>query len=58
VPEIFCGKVLGIVVGAEDVYIAVCYNNGLRYDHKEIEIGITIFLTKEEAEKALAERNK
>lgn len=34
------------------------YYCGLKYWHKEEDLGKTVFLTREEAEKALAERNK
>lgn len=52
------GTVLGFDLG-KDVFWGQCqYNNGLNYLHPVRCFGETVFLTREEAEKALAERSK
>jgi hypothetical protein len=57
VAEIFEGKVS--TVSIEDKFWIFCrYDNGLNFWYTEKEIGRSLFFTKEEAEKALAERSE
>ena len=56
VTDIFCGTVQGLGFDGTNIWISAKYTNGLFYYHKSTDFGKTVFLTKEEAEKALAER--
>lgn len=56
VTDIFCGTVKGLGFDGTNIWISAKYTNGLFYYHKSTDFGKTVFLTKEEAEKALAER--
>jgi hypothetical protein len=56
VTEIFCGVVQGISFDGTDIWIFATYTNGLLYYHKANEFGKTVFPTREEAERVLAER--
>lgn len=42
----------------DTLWFSVRYKSGLRYDHTASDIGKTVFLTREEAEKALKECEK
>lgn len=55
VTEIFCGVVVSVGYDTS-LWIHIHYDNGLTYYHSASDFGNTVFLTKEEAEKALAER--
>ena len=57
VTDIFCGTVQGLGFDGTNIWISAKYTNGLFYYHKSTDFGKTVFLTKEEAEKALAERS-
>lgn len=50
---VFCGKVYAISTCDGTNWFSVRYDGGLRYDHTWDEIGKTVFLTHEDAEKAL-----
>ena len=56
--DIFEGKVCSISKQENALWIYCRYNNGLTYWYTESDIGRKLFLTKEEAEKALAERSE
>lgn len=56
--DIFEGKVCSISKQEEAMWIFCRYNNGLTYWYKESDIGRKLFLTREEAEKAIAERSE
>lgn len=59
VAEIFKGEVSSITI--EDRLCIYClYDNGIVYDHwyTETDIGKSLFFTREEAERALAERRR
>lgn len=56
--DIFEGKVCSISKQEEAIWIFCRYNNGLTYWYKESDIGIKLFLAREKAEKALAERSE
>ena len=53
---IHVGKVVSFSVDSV-LYFYARYDDGLTYWHEAADIGITVFLTGEEAEKALKERN-
>lgn len=57
ISEIFEGKVCSISKEEETLWIFVRYDNGLNFWYTEKDIGKNLFLTKEEAEKALMERS-
>lgn len=57
VTDIFCGIVRLFEFDGTNILIFVKYTNGLFYYHKSTDLGKTVFLTKEVAEKALAERS-
>jgi hypothetical protein len=57
VAEIFEGKVSSFSI-EDEVWIFCRYDNRLNCWYTERDIGKTLFLTKEEAEKALAERRE
>lgn len=50
------GRVYAIIQNENTLWLSVRYLSGLRYDHTPNDFGKTVFLTKEEAEKALKER--
>lgn len=54
--DIFCGTVQSIGFDGKNIWVSVKYTNGLYYHHKSDDFGKTVFLTREEAEKALKER--
>ena len=56
VREIFQGYVVANAYDGKSIWLSVKYTNGLFYYHDSKDFGKTVFLTKEEAEKALAER--
>jgi hypothetical protein len=56
--EIFCGTAQGFSFDGKTIWISASYTNGLFYYHRSNEIGETVFLSRELAEKALAERSK
>lgn len=56
VEEIFEGKVSSISI-EDKVWIFCRYDNGLNFWYTESDIGKSLFLTREEAEAALAERS-
>ena len=56
--DIFEGKVGSISKQEDCIWIFCRYNNGLTYWYKESDIGKKLFLTKWQAEKALAERGE
>lgn len=56
--DIFEGKVCSISKEEDALWIYCRYNNGLTYWYKESDIGRKLFFTREEAEKALAERSE
>lgn len=56
--DIFCGTVQSIAFDGKVVWISVKYTNGLYYCHKSNDFGKTVFLTKEEEERALKEREQ
>jgi hypothetical protein len=56
--EIFEGKVCSISKEEKSLWIYARYDNGLNYWYTEREIGRNLFFTREEAEKALAERSE
>ena len=58
VSEIFDGVVQAIGFDGKDIWISVRYTNGLFYYHSAKDFSKTVFLTREEAEKALEERYK
>lgn len=58
VNEIFCGTAQGFSFDGKTIWISASYTNGLFYYHRSNEIGETVFLSREEAEKALAERSR
>jgi hypothetical protein len=58
VNEIFCGTAQGFSFDGKTIWISASYTNGLFYYHRSNEIGETVFLSRELAEKALAERSK
>ena len=58
VTDIFCGTVQGLGFDGTNIWISAKYTNGLFYYHKSTDFGKTVFITKEEAEKALAERSR
>lgn len=51
--EIFEGKVCSVSKDEKDLWLFCRYDNGLNYWYTEMEIGKTVFLTREEAEQAL-----
>jgi hypothetical protein len=51
--DVFCGKVYAISTCDGTNWFSVRYDSGLRYDHTWDEIGETVFMTREDAEKAL-----
>ena len=51
--DIFEGKVKSISKDEKALWIYVRYDNGLTYWYEETDIGRRLFLTREEAEKAL-----
>lgn len=53
--DIFEGKVCSISKQEDGLWIFCRYNNGLTYWYKESDIGRKLFLTREEAERALKE---
>ena len=53
ISEIFEGKVCSISKEEETLWIFARYDNGLNFWYTEKDIGKNLFLTKEEAEKAL-----
>lgn len=57
VAEIFEGKVSSFAI-EDKVWIFCRYDNGLNFWYTERDIGKTLFLTREEAERALAERRE
>lgn len=57
VAEIFEGKVSTVSI-EDKVWIFCRYDNGLNFWYTEKDIGRNLFLTREEAEKALAERSE
>lgn len=57
VAEIFEGKVSSVSI-EDKLWIFCRYDNGLNYWYTERDIGRNLFLTREEAEQALAERSK
>jgi hypothetical protein len=57
VAEIFEGKVSSVSI-EDKVWIFCRYDNGLNFWYTESDFGKTVFLTREEAEKALAERSE
>ena len=56
VSEIFRGTVQALGFDGNDIWLSAKYTNGLFYYHKGVDFGKTVFLTREEAERALAER--
>lgn len=58
VTDVFCGTVQSLAFDGENFWIAVKYTNGLYYHHKAQDIGRDVFLSPEEAERALAERKE
>ena len=56
--EIFEGKVCSISKDEKTLWIFVRYDNGLNFWYTERDIGRNLFLTKEEALKALKERSE
>ena len=58
VTDIFCGTVQTVGFDGKNIWVSVKYKNGLYYSHTAKDFGKTVFLTKEEAEKALKEREK
>lgn len=54
--EIFDGKVCSVSKDEKTLWIFARYDNGLNYWYAESDIGKRLFFTKEQAEKALAER--
>lgn len=56
VNEIFCGTAQAVGFDGKNIFIAVKYTNGLFYYHVSKNFGKTVFLSRELAEKALAER--
>lgn len=58
VTDIFCGTVQSLAFDGKNIWIAVKYTNGLYYHHKAQDIGRDVFLSPEEAERALAERRE
>lgn len=56
VAEIFEGKVSSVSI-EDKVWICCRYDNGLNFWYTESDIGKNLFFTREEAEKALAERS-
>ena len=57
VNEIFCGTAQGFSFDGKTIWISASYTNGLFYYHRSNEIGKTVFLSRELAEKALSERS-
>jgi hypothetical protein len=56
--DIFEGKVCSISKQEDGLWIFCRYNNGLTYWYKESDIGRKLFFTREQAEKAIAERRE
>ena len=56
--EIYEGKVFSMAKDEDGVWLYCRYDNGLNYWYAERDIGKSLFLTREEAEKALAERSE
>ncbi len=56
--EIFEGKVCSISKEEKSLWIYARYDNGLNFWYTEREFGRNLFFTREDAEKALAERSK
>lgn len=56
--EIYEGKVVSMAKDEDGVWLYCRYDNGLNYWYSETDIGKLIFLTREEAERALAERRE
>lgn len=54
VTDIFCGTVQGVGFDGTNIWVSAKYTNGLFYYHKSTDFGKTVFLSREEAEKALA----
>ena len=55
--ESFYGTVQGVGFDGKNIWVAAKYTNGLYYQHRSTDFGKSVFLTREEAEKALAERS-
>lgn len=55
--DIFCGTVQSVGFDGKNIWLSVKYKNGLYYAHTAKDFGKTVFLTKEDAEKALKERS-
>ena len=51
------GRVYAISQNENTLWLSVRYLSGLRYDHTSDDFGKTVFLTREEAEKALKKRS-
>jgi len=58
VAEIFCGTAISVSVDKGNTWVSAKYKNGLYYCHKSKDFGKTVFLSKEDAEKALKERSE
>lgn len=58
VNEILCGTAQGFSFDGKTIWISASYTNCMFYYHRSNEIGKTVFLSREEAEKALEERSK
>ena len=58
VADIFCGTVQSVAFDGKNIRIAAKYTNGLYYHHKERDFWRDVFLTPEQAEKALAKRRE
>ena len=56
--ESFYGTVQGVGFDGKNIWVSAKYTNGLYYHHKSTDFGKNVFLTREEAEKALAERSE
>lgn len=56
--EIYDGKVFSVSKDEDGLWLYCKYDNGLNYWYAERDIGKLLFLTREEAEKALAERRE
>lgn len=58
VAEIFKGAVCSITRDEKNTWIFCRYDNGLNFYYTERDIGVKLFFSREEAEKAFAERSK
>jgi hypothetical protein len=54
--DVLCGFVQSVAFDGRNIWIAAKYTNGLYYHHNAQDIGRDVFLTREEAERAIAER--